>query len=84
MRTVGQVRRGKLLIMALAESIAIFASVQAWIRQENGLAQVPAGNVRVPLCPGCAWNASLLLLVAELPVWWWSYVSRDAPDGPHS
>lgn len=50
MRTVGQVRRGKLLIMALVESIAISASVQAWIRQENGLAQVvPAGDVRFPL-----------------------------------
>ena len=36
MQTVGQVRRGKWPIMALAESIAIFASVQSWIRQENG------------------------------------------------
>lgn len=35
MQAVGQVRRGKWPIMALAESIAIFASVQSWIRQES-------------------------------------------------
>lgn len=36
------------------------------------MTQVPAGNMQVPLSSGCAWNASLLLLlllqVAELPV----------------
>lgn len=48
------------------------------------MAQVPAGDVQVPLSSGCAWNASLVLLVAELPVWWWTYVSRDVPDGLHS
>lgn len=36
MQAVGQVRRGKYPIMALADSIAIFASVQSWIRQESG------------------------------------------------
>lgn len=36
MQTVGQVRRGKWPIMALAEPIAISASVQSWIRQGSG------------------------------------------------
>ncbi|KAH8788432.1 hypothetical protein F5883DRAFT_532026 [Diaporthe sp. PMI_573] len=50
------------------------------------MAQVPAGDVQVPLSYGCTWNASpllllllLLLLVAELPVWWWFYVFSRCP-----
>lgn len=73
MRTVGQVRRGKWPIMALADSIAIFASIQSWIRQESGWPRSLQAMLQVPLSSGCAWNASLLLLlpllqVAELPV----------------
>lgn len=50
------------------------------------MAQVPAGDVQVPLSSGRAWNAllPLPLQVAELLVCWWFYVSRDVPDGLHS
>lgn len=72
MRTVGQVRRGKWPIMALADSIAIFDSIQSWIRQESGWPRSLQAMCKCRFSSGCAWNASLLLLpplqVAELPV----------------
>lgn len=69
MRTVGQVRRGKWPIMALTESIAIFASVQAWVRQESGWPRSLQAMCRCLSC-GRAWNVLLPLppQAAELPV----------------
>lgn len=91
MRRVGQVRRGKWPIMALAESIAIFASIQSWIRQENGWprslqamckCRLPLAVLGMHRC--CCRRRRRRCKLQNCRCDGWFYVSRDVPDGLHS